>query len=138
LSWGSFLNFFAFKEGMLGTPISVLGGWPTVSGGFLRQFFITIRTLPFFSAANVALHLPLEVGAAQERRLEAVCLTRGYHRLRLRQDIWFARGKVNGHRHMFVDDQPLPLALAIHVRHAHREMDLLALLVGQHQVINSM
>ena len=31
LSWGSFLNFFAFKEGMLGTPISVLGGWPTVS-----------------------------------------------------------------------------------------------------------
>src|SRR6516164_6395020 len=36
LSWGSFLNFFAFKEGMLGTPISVLGGWPTVSGGFVR------------------------------------------------------------------------------------------------------
>src|SRR5215831_3076084 len=35
LSWGSFLNFFAFKEGMLGTPISILGGWPTVSGGFL-------------------------------------------------------------------------------------------------------
>jgi hypothetical protein len=30
-SWGSFLSFFAFKEGMLGTPISVLGGWPTVS-----------------------------------------------------------------------------------------------------------
>ena len=25
-SWGSFLSFFAFKEGMLGTPISVLGG----------------------------------------------------------------------------------------------------------------
>jgi hypothetical protein len=31
-SWGSFLSFFAFKEGMLSTPISVLGGWPTVSG----------------------------------------------------------------------------------------------------------
>jgi hypothetical protein len=31
-SWGSFLNFFAFKEGMLGTPISLLGGSPTVSG----------------------------------------------------------------------------------------------------------
>jgi hypothetical protein len=31
LSRGSFLNFFAFKEGMLSTPISVLGGWPTVS-----------------------------------------------------------------------------------------------------------
>src|SRR4030095_13786210 len=30
-SRGSFLSFFAFKEGMLGTPISVLGGWPTVS-----------------------------------------------------------------------------------------------------------
>jgi hypothetical protein len=25
-SWGSFLSFFAFQEGMLGTPISVLGG----------------------------------------------------------------------------------------------------------------
>src|SRR5438445_1783001 len=33
----SFLSFFAFKEGMLGTPISVLGGWPTVSGGFVRH-----------------------------------------------------------------------------------------------------
>src|SRR5215470_17370468 len=31
LSWGSFLNFFAFKEDMLSTLISVLGGWPTVS-----------------------------------------------------------------------------------------------------------
>src|SRR5438093_13196443 len=31
-SRGSFLSFLAFKEGMLGTPISVLGGWPTVSG----------------------------------------------------------------------------------------------------------
>jgi hypothetical protein len=34
-SWGNFLSFFAFKEGMSSTPISVLGGWPTVSGGFL-------------------------------------------------------------------------------------------------------
>jgi hypothetical protein len=34
-SWGSFLSLFAFKEGMLGTPISVLRGWPTVSGRFL-------------------------------------------------------------------------------------------------------
>src|SRR5262249_10389499 len=32
-SRGSLLSFFAFKEGMLGIPISVLGGWPTVSGG---------------------------------------------------------------------------------------------------------
>ena len=31
LSRGSFLSFLAFKEGMLSTPISVLGGWPTVS-----------------------------------------------------------------------------------------------------------
>jgi hypothetical protein len=30
-SRGSFLSFFAFKEGMWGTSISVLGGWPTVS-----------------------------------------------------------------------------------------------------------
>jgi hypothetical protein len=31
-SRGSFFNFFAFKEGMFDTPISALGGWPTVSG----------------------------------------------------------------------------------------------------------
>jgi hypothetical protein len=31
-AWRSFLSFFAFKESMLGTPISVLWGWPTVSG----------------------------------------------------------------------------------------------------------
>src|SRR5262249_5038539 len=36
LSWGSFLRYFAFKEGRLGTPISVLGGWATVSGRFLH------------------------------------------------------------------------------------------------------
>src|SRR6266568_2555601 len=36
-SRGSFLSFFAFKEGMSGTPISVLGGWPTVSGRFLEE-----------------------------------------------------------------------------------------------------
>ena len=29
-SWGSFLSFFAFQEGMLGTQISARGGWPTV------------------------------------------------------------------------------------------------------------
>src|SRR4030095_3178700 len=33
-SWGSFLSFFAFQEDMLSTPISVLGGWPTVSARF--------------------------------------------------------------------------------------------------------
>src|SRR4029434_9675774 len=36
-SRGSFLSFFAFKEGILDTPISVLGGWATVSGGFSRH-----------------------------------------------------------------------------------------------------
>jgi hypothetical protein len=35
---GGFLSFFAFKEGILDTPISALGGWPTVSGGFVRHF----------------------------------------------------------------------------------------------------
>jgi hypothetical protein len=35
-SRGNLLSFFAFKEGMLGTLISVLGGWPTVSARFLR------------------------------------------------------------------------------------------------------
>src|SRR5262249_36562707 len=37
-----------------------------------RQVFITTRTLPFFSAENVARHLPLETGARDERILEAV------------------------------------------------------------------
>src|SRR5947208_9576868 len=37
-SRGSFLSFLAFKEGMLSTPISVLGGWPTVSVRFLDAF----------------------------------------------------------------------------------------------------
>ena len=32
----SSLGFFAFKEGMWDTQISALGGWPTVSGGFVR------------------------------------------------------------------------------------------------------
>jgi hypothetical protein len=35
--WGSFPSFFAFKAGMLDTQISAPGGWPTVSGGFVRQ-----------------------------------------------------------------------------------------------------
>jgi hypothetical protein len=39
LSRGSFLSFLAFKEGMLSTPISVLGGWPTVSPQFLRLVY---------------------------------------------------------------------------------------------------
>src|SRR6266566_3905319 len=34
LSRGSLLSFLAFKEGMLGTPIWVLGGWPTVSARY--------------------------------------------------------------------------------------------------------
>ena len=36
-SRGSLLSFFAFKEGMVDTQISALGGWPTVSGRFVRQ-----------------------------------------------------------------------------------------------------
>src|SRR2546421_7733320 len=36
-SFASFPRFFAFKEGMLDTRISALGGWPTVSGGFVRH-----------------------------------------------------------------------------------------------------
>jgi hypothetical protein len=35
-SWRSFLSFFAFQEGMVGTRVSALGGWPTVSGGFFE------------------------------------------------------------------------------------------------------
>jgi hypothetical protein len=44
-SRGSFLSFFAFQEGMLGTPISLLGGWPTVSGRFLHSPRIKILHL---------------------------------------------------------------------------------------------
>ena len=88
----SFPSVFAFKEGMWDTRISALGCWPTVphepglstayensgaisrrvSGRFVRQIFTTTRTLPFFSAKNVALHLPLEAGPRHKRRLEAV------------------------------------------------------------------
>jgi hypothetical protein len=53
-SWGSLPSFFAFKEGMWDTQISTPLGSPTVSGHFVRQAFITTRTLPFFSAENVA------------------------------------------------------------------------------------
>src|SRR5438105_4373693 len=45
LSRGSFLSFLAFKEGILSTPISVLGGWPTVSEGFLRHFWTPLTAL---------------------------------------------------------------------------------------------
>jgi hypothetical protein len=34
----SFLNFLAFKDGILDTHISAPGGWPTVSIPFLRQW----------------------------------------------------------------------------------------------------
>jgi hypothetical protein len=34
---GKFPQLFAFKEGMWDTPISALGGSPTVAGGFVRQ-----------------------------------------------------------------------------------------------------
>ena len=33
-SWGSFLSFFAFQEGMLDTQTLALGGWPTVSARY--------------------------------------------------------------------------------------------------------
>jgi outer membrane protein assembly factor BamE (lipoprotein component of BamABCDE complex) len=66
-SQGRFITYLTtlttFKIGMCDTKIAALLGSPTVSGGFLRQVFITTRTLPFFSAENVALHLPLEAGA---------------------------------------------------------------------------
>jgi hypothetical protein len=45
-SWGSFPSFFAFQEGMLDTHISALGGWPTVSGGFVRQGGRAKKPLP--------------------------------------------------------------------------------------------
>src|SRR5262249_59213453 len=49
----------------------VLGEQAIVSqkGGFGRQVFITTRTLLFFSAENVALHLPPEARARHKQRL---------------------------------------------------------------------
>ena len=44
-SWGSFLSFFAFQEGMLGTQISACEGWPTVSGRFLLPLQIKLSEL---------------------------------------------------------------------------------------------
>src|SRR5262249_44775243 len=35
-SRGSLLSIFAFQEGMLGTPVSALKGWPTVTLNFCR------------------------------------------------------------------------------------------------------
>ena len=43
-------------------------------GRFLRQAFITTRTLPFFSAENVALHLSLEARARDEWRQSGAAL----------------------------------------------------------------
>jgi len=37
-SWGGFLRFFVFFEGMLDTQISAPGGWPTVSARYLHTF----------------------------------------------------------------------------------------------------
>src|SRR5215471_5179777 len=41
-SWGSFLSFFAFKEGMWDTQIAALLSSPTVSGGFSRHPHVRI------------------------------------------------------------------------------------------------
>src|SRR5215813_11075598 len=55
-SWGSFLSFFAFKEGMRDTQIAALLSSPTVSGlgvlgynllsGFVLVICITVRMMP--------------------------------------------------------------------------------------------
>jgi hypothetical protein len=61
------------KEAFATTPQTqpAYGGCQsTLVQRFVRQVFTTTRTLPFFSAENVALHLPLEAGA--QRTLAAV------------------------------------------------------------------
>jgi transposase len=57
---GSLLSFFAFNEGMLGTPISVLGGWPTVSVRFIDAFVDHLHrtTLGFQRATPAATGRP--------------------------------------------------------------------------------
>jgi hypothetical protein len=46
-SWESFLSFFAFKEGMLDTQISALGGWPTVPSPFSDTYLLIHRDTEF-------------------------------------------------------------------------------------------
>ena len=55
-SWGSFLNFFAFNEGMLDTPISALGGWPTVSARYLHTAVGVQQFPPGVSNNSLRIH----------------------------------------------------------------------------------
>ena len=78
--WGNLLSFFAFQEGMLGTPIGTLEGWPTVSGRLLtrrdeesgplhdlRYRLLPLRSLAALTAARV-LFRTIQGGSPVERR----------------------------------------------------------------------
>jgi len=74
-SWRSFLSFFAFQGGMLSTPISVLGGWPTVSEGFPRHHQNSLwQKVSFLSSVQFA--NTIGKPGAQEQHDLAACLGR--------------------------------------------------------------
>jgi hypothetical protein len=57
-SWRSFLSFFAFKDGILDTQISALGGWPTVTGRFLGHLASHCGTKRNSLPLNISPFLP--------------------------------------------------------------------------------
>src|SRR5690349_6636182 len=55
---------------------------------------------------------------------------RGAVELGLRAEIGLAGTEVDGYRDVLVDDEPPAPGLFVHIGHPHREIELLALLVG--------
>src|SRR4029450_9119395 len=86
-SWGSFLSFFAFKEGILDTQISALGGWPTVSGRLVCTRRAGLHQCLILLPACLAVHPQLlgllepattgSAGVACDRTPEQICLPDG-------------------------------------------------------------
>src|SRR6266853_6748179 len=76
-------------------------------GRFLRQAFITTRTLPFFSAENVALHLSLEARARDEWRQSGAEL--GAVQVLARTSAYLLRRAGNGTAHGLRRRFPPPL-----------------------------
>ena len=57
--------------------------------------------------------------------------------LGFRTEIGFAGIEVDGHRDVLVDDEPPAPGLFVHIGHPHREIELLALLIGAGDVLDA-